>query len=107
MVQWTQSQIDSGLAQYVAPTPPAATGTLVNVTGPPVRVQDQGVTYAGCPTFGDANVEDAVTMKNYNGSDNYYVAWTSVSAGLTYYPIDANTGRYYVQEVCAEVEVTP
>jgi hypothetical protein len=78
-------------------------GTLVAVTGPAVPIPDFPTRYFNCPVFTDANIQDPVTMKIYNGANRHFVAWMGGAGGWQFFPTNA-AGRNYVRDVCREVE---
>ena len=63
-------------------------------------------TSAKC-TFADGTmieIEDAVTMKVYNGATRHYVSWNGPGPNVWLFDRLNSLGSNYVARVCAEVE---
>lgn len=107
--QRPQSEVDTGRARW-DPQPPGSpptqpgTQVIVNPNIPIVPVPNFPTVYPNCPQFTNANIEDAVTMKIYNGAKPHFVGWISAAVGWRFTPVNTSNGRYYVREVCTEVE---
>jgi hypothetical protein len=108
--QRPQSQVDTGRATYTPPPPslPGQDGTLVivnpNVALVPVPNFPATGTYPNCSQFNDANIEDPLTMKIYNGADRHFVGWISAAVGWRFEPVNQVTNVNYAREVCREVD---
>jgi hypothetical protein len=61
-------------------------------------------TYPNCSQFNDANIEDPLTMKIYNGADRHFVGWISAAVGWRFEPVNQVTNVNYAREVCREVD---
>ena len=106
--QRPQSQVDSG-GTYVRGTPGHVLGP--GGTDPPaaVLILPDPVTSAPC-TIGDANAEDAITVKTYNGAEAHYISWVNATPGTPgFWRVNAFNNPppplapfNYVQRICEE-----
>lgn len=102
--QRPQSQIDAGGGQYVRD--PNGDGRFDDATvigGAPIRVPDEVVARCGFIDGTAREIEDAVTIKQYNSATRHYAYWDSTGGAWGFVRTNSS-GFNYVARVCTEVE---